>query len=409
MNLRNKILSDPINKWVFEHSENEVFLVGGYVRDLMMGREPADSDYAVAEDFKKLAEDTANKFEGRVIHISRYNILRVMTKKRDFVDFTPLESNIKANLQKRDFTINAIAWSPVYGLIDPLNGTADIKNKVIRVTNEKSIYEDPLRCLRAFRIAAELDFNINRETLLECAEYAKALSKVAEERKTDEIIKLLNNNNAMKYLELSLKHNVLNEVISLNHQNIKSNLDKISRMDNFFNKIRLKHYAIYKSLNLKGILRSEISQGMNGHCFLRIALLTYCNTSEDLHVKGLKLSNITMRRIKFIHSALRSSSVRLTQERLYRLLKDASECSEEVALIISMFMEDVSLEYLKKAQDLNNFILENTVNGHDIQREMNITSGNQVGLIKEEIRRKWFLGELKTGQQILSFIRSNLT
>ncbi len=409
MKFKNKILSDPVNRWVFEHSKHNVFLVGGYVRDLIIKRKSTDRDFAVEGGIDNLARGLARAFDGKVIHISRYNIRRVITNKKQFIDITPSGRNIESNLQKRDFTINAIAWSPESNFIDPLNGVTDIKCKLLRVIQKRSIEDDPLRSLRAFRIAAELDFNIHRDTLLQCQEYRKALSGVAEERKTTETIKLLNNDNAARYLKLSLKHKVINEVISLNNTILMNNIDNINKLNKFIERVKIKQLDIYKSLNLNRILHNEISQGMHRYSLIKMAILTYDDKSDKITVKGLRLSNDIVKRLKLIHSALRLAKGRLTQLKLYRILLEAGICSEEVALIISMIKKDYSLKYVKRAQDLKRFIINNRVSGYDIQRETKITKGDRVGQIKEEICRKWFLGELRTRQQILSFIRSNLT
>ena len=409
MNLRNKILSDPINRWVFKHSRSDVFLVGGYVRDLIIDRKSADRDFVVGGDIDKLSLDLARKFEGKVITISRFNICRVITRKREFIDLTPLGQNIQSNLQKRDFTINSIAWSPENGLIDPHDGMSDISNKEIRITSKKSFSDDPLRCLRVFRFAAELNFNIERSTLAGCEEYAAGLSHIAEERKTDEIIKLLSTSNVAGGLELSLKIKVINEVINPNTLNIKANIESIRKFDDFIDKVRLKYPDIYKSLKLIGILQNDISQGMNGHCLIRMSILSYDDKSDEIHIKGLRLSNEIVWRIKLIHRALRDLPERITKDRLFYILNAAGKCSKEVALILSATKRDFTMKYLKRAQDLIRFINEKKVDGHDIQREMKITKGEHIGHMKELIYRKWFVGELKTRQEIIRFIRSNLT
>ena len=175
MSISNKILSDPINRWVFGYSR-DVFLVGGYVRDLIIGRKSTDRDFVVGGVINKFATDLARQFQGKVITISRFNIFRVIVKKGEFIDLTPLEERIESNLQKRDFTINSVAWSPEKGLIDPFDGLSDIKNKEIRITGKRSLSNDPLRCLRVFRIAAELKFNIERKTLNDCRNFSGDLN-----------------------------------------------------------------------------------------------------------------------------------------------------------------------------------------------------------------------------------------
>ena len=219
----------------------------------------------------------------------------------------------------------------------------------------------------------------------------------------------MNNNDIARYLVLSLEHNVINKLITLNNMIIRHNIDTINRMDIFIEKVRLEHSDIYKSLNLKEILNNEISQGMKGHCLIRMSLLTFYINSDKFPLAELKLSNVTKKKIQMIHSALKDSFARITKHRLYRILRVADECSFEVAIILSALKRDFSIEYLKRAQDLKRFINKNRVDGYDIQREMNIDQGMQIGQIKEEINRMWFLGKIRTRQEIISFIRSNLT
>jgi len=208
-------------------------------------------------------------------------------------------------------------------------------------------------------------------------------------------------------LDLMLKYKVLNEISTLNRQIIKHNIILIKRVDDFVEELGIKHPDRYNSLNLKEILNSEISQGMKGHGILRIAILTFNDKSDEIHIKGLRLSNEIAWRIKLIHRALRDLPVRITKNRLFNILNVAGKCSQEVALILSSIKRDFSMDYLKRAQDLKRFMNEKKVDGYDIQREMKIAKGEQIGHMKEVIYRKWFVGKLKTRQEIILFIRSN--
>jgi len=409
MHIRNKILADPINKWVFQHSKNDVFIVGGYVRDLVIARQSTDRDFVMAGDIDKFASDLARQFEGKVITISRFNIFRVVTKKGEFIDVTPLGESIESNLQKRDFTINSVAWSPETGLVDPFDGLSDIKKKEIRITGIRSLSDDPLRCLRVFRFAAELKFSIEKNTLKGCREFAGDLTRVADERKTDEIIKLLNNKGIASLLDLMLGFNVLSELSGLNYKIIKRNIATIRLLGEFTDEVKLKYTKTYNSLKLKEILDNEISQGMKVRCLIVLAILTLDDNNGNIPLNGFRFSNIIKKRIQMMHTVLRDVSGQITKLRLYKMLRLANECSEEVAIILSAMKRDFSMEYLNRAQDLIRFKNENVFDGYDIQREMNISQGEHIGKIKEEIERRWFLGELKNEREIKSFIRSNLT
>jgi hypothetical protein len=109
-----------------------------------------------------------------------------------------------------------------------------------------------------------------------------------------------------------------------------------------------------------------------------------------------------------INRAIRDLPGRITKDRLFNILNAAGKCSQEAALILSAIKGDFTMDYLKRAQELMRFINEKKVDGHDIQREMKITKGEHVGHMKEAIYRKWFVGELKTRQEIISFIKSNI-
>ncbi len=409
VNIRKRVLSDPLNRWIFNQPINGVYLVGGYVRDLIINRKPADRDFVVGGHIDTFSRDLARQCKGKVIHISRYNIRRVITHKREVIDITPLGLNINSNLRKRDFTINAIAWSSTDGLVDPLGGVSDIKNSVLRVTHKKSLHDDPLRCLRAFRIAAELKFNIYNETLALCKKNAGKLQTVAKERITDEFIKLLSIHNVTHYIKSAFKHKVLSEILSLNSLILINNITILHNADQFIARIRSRHSDLYNSLQLNTLFNEQYNQGVNGYCLINIALLTYNDSGKRIFDKRLSLSNDIEKRINSIHHALRLSGRRLTKKALYEIFTEAGSSSEEAGLIISMLRNDISLKYLIMSRDLKRFKMKNVITGNDIQNELNIDKGEQVGRIKEEICRKWFMGKLRTKKQFMSYIRSNLT
>ena len=185
----------------------EACLVGGCVRDRVMGRTPHDYDVATSA----LPEETERVFAGeRVIEtglkhgtvsvllggmpleITTYRVDGTYSDGRhpDAVTFTP---SLREDLARRDFTVNAMAWSPAAGLIDPFGGQADIAAGIIRCVGDPALrfHEDALRILRALRFSAQLGFSVAPETDAALRADAELLKQVSAERITAELRLLL--------------------------------------------------------------------------------------------------------------------------------------------------------------------------------------------------------------------------
>ena len=151
------------------------YLVGGFVRDVLLGRDIADIDITVDADALEIAPKIAAVVDGkyfpldevnRVGRIVLFNEAAGATGGRLELDFSTLKGNIEQDLAQRDFTIDAIAVDLEEldrgNLIDPFNGRNDLQRRVLRVVSETVFKSDAARLLRAARLAAELDFSIDR-------------------------------------------------------------------------------------------------------------------------------------------------------------------------------------------------------------------------------------------------------
>lgn len=173
---------------------NEGYLVGGYVRDFLMGvNNLRDRDIAIrgAEEFsKKLAE----KLDATFITLDSENkIFRLVLKdKENYLDISEMcGDTIEEDLLRRDFTINAIAYDlKEEKFIDVTGGIEDIKNKIICAIREENFIDDPLRILRAYRFMATTGFGINEELGNILVEHKSLLHSPSKERIHDEIMKL---------------------------------------------------------------------------------------------------------------------------------------------------------------------------------------------------------------------------
>ena len=185
----------------------EAYIVGGCVRDTLLGRMPTDWDIttsALPEEIMRvfaeyrtiptgLQHGTVTVLIGETpLEITTYRIDGAYTDNRhpDSVQFT---RNLRDDLARRDFTINAIAYHPTSGIVDHFSGLADLSNRRIVCVGdpEKRFAEDALRILRALRFSAQLGFPIEKMTAKAIHRLAPLLRNIAAERVQTELVKLL--------------------------------------------------------------------------------------------------------------------------------------------------------------------------------------------------------------------------
>ncbi len=178
------------------------YLVGGFVRDVLLGRDTADIDIAVAADALATARRAAEALEGRYVLLDEKNrIGRVVFTHTDrHIDFTTLEGDIEADLARRDFTIDAMAFELEKGLetsfkeqylIDPCHGREDLRRGILRAVSETVFRDDPVRLLRAARLAGETGFSIAAATEKLMRRDAALIAGAAGERAREELLRLL--------------------------------------------------------------------------------------------------------------------------------------------------------------------------------------------------------------------------
>ncbi|TSC86316.1 MAG: poly(A) polymerase [Microgenomates group bacterium Gr01-1014_7] len=190
----------------FQKSRYQIYIVGGAVRDLLMGKDVKDWDFttdAKPEEILKVVPEGFydNKF-GTVGLETKLGIVEITTMRKEgiYKDHRhPAKvgwtNKIEEDLARRDFTVNAIALSEK--LVDPHKGEDDIKNKLIKAVGEpaKRFREDALRLMRAIRIATELEFAIDKKTFQAIRENADLIKDISWERIRDELFKILASEN----------------------------------------------------------------------------------------------------------------------------------------------------------------------------------------------------------------------
>ncbi|MGA7936604.1 MAG: CCA tRNA nucleotidyltransferase [Kovacikia sp.] len=170
-------------------------LVGGTVRDALLGRnsEYLDLDFVLPQGAVETAQAIARHYQaGYVLLDAERQIARVVFE-QGTADFAQqVGATLEADLGRRDFTVNAIAYNPHSDqLIDPLQGYADLQKHLLRMVSAENLEEDPLRLLRAYRQAAQLGFSVDEKTRLVIRQLAPLLHRIAAERIQSELNYLL--------------------------------------------------------------------------------------------------------------------------------------------------------------------------------------------------------------------------
>ena len=197
-----------------------LYLVGGAVRDELLGKTIHDEDYCVtgitAEQFQKLfpeAHIRGKAFAVFDIDGKEFAMARTESKQgtghKEFEIKTDPKITIEEDLSRRDITINAIAKDVLTGeIVDPFNGREDLKNKIIRATT-KHFKEDPLRVYRVARFSAQLGFDVENETINQMMKLKSELNSLSSERVFTELRKALATEKPSIFFEILRKANVL--------------------------------------------------------------------------------------------------------------------------------------------------------------------------------------------------------
>ncbi len=191
--------------------ESDLYIVGGAVRDMLLGKPIHDVDFVYSSDVRPVARRLADHLRGGFYMLDdARNTARVIDPRDGnpvSIDFATFRAgDLDGDLRARDFTINAIAYpmSDSTQLIDPLNGAADLRAGILRACSPTSFEDDPLRVLRGVRLAISLGFRIEPNTFQAMRASVPGLARVSAERKRDELFRMFGGQQpgaAMRILE----------------------------------------------------------------------------------------------------------------------------------------------------------------------------------------------------------------
>ena len=198
-------LPEPELAWlaglVEQNADQEVYLVGGAVRDILLGRPRRDYDLVVPNDPRPLARKIARRLNGAWFILDHERLTTRIVhpdhgKPERIIDIAAIQGgSLEADLHLRDFTVNALAVNlrQPHELIDPCGGVHDLNQKILRLCSANSMQDDPIRILRGIRLAVELGYRMYPTAIAAMHPVIPRLAGMSPERLRDEFFRMLDN------------------------------------------------------------------------------------------------------------------------------------------------------------------------------------------------------------------------
>jgi tRNA nucleotidyltransferase (CCA-adding enzyme) len=406
--------------WPFslEYLPQPVYMVGGAVRDAILGRvrEYVDLDFIIPADAVKVARKIAQRYQaGFVLLDAERQIARVVFPHAT-VDFAQQEGeSLITDLHRRDFTINAIAYNPhTQEIIDPLEGYKDIESGLLRMISPVNLQNDPLRLMRAYRQAAQLGFTIEPATQETIRSLAKSINQVAAERVRVEIGYLLANSQGTFWLNLAWKDGVLTSFFK---NATEESFIKLTAVDQAYTLISENWQQLGEEL--ANYVRETVKTS-----WLATAKLA-CLVDSKPEIAEIELQELTYSRaeIRAVTTGLRLFSeikaVKMPLRKQYFLFREMGILFPAVLVLAlandivtkGMFEESMFVTYeplIKRYLDKNDAVAHPIplLNGKDMIMALNIPASPLIGELLMEVGVAQAEGKISTVEAAIEFARN---
>ena len=405
-----------------------LYLVGGSVRDLLLERPTADVDFALASDAIAFAKAFAasigatcivleeNPATARVV-VKRSGVSGTSWLSMDFVQFRA--ASLLEDLRLRDLTINAMAIAfenaetfakqacekDDFHVIDPCNGMNDLEAGLLRFPSEKVVQADPLRLLRIYRFAAQLNFEIAESASALVVKHRASLSNVATERCRDELVKIFKVKKAYPHLRQLERVGLLEQVIP----SIRG-ADSAWRSLKDFEKSPMPTALDAYRNGINDYLREEVGVEADRRVFIKLAFL--CGDNPKSVGQHLRLSRKT---VQFMASLISGSTELkriipdLTHKQIVDFLREyvSDWCG---VLLYAAALYTIDSAILKRVADIYyEHILPilnqgKLITGKDLIQTFGLKEGKQIGALLEEIEDRQFAGEIRTREEAFAAV-----
>ena len=419
----------------------QLYLVGGSVRDLLLNQSITDFDFALADDAIAFAKAFADKVGAAFVKLEEQPptariVIRETRLTLDFAGFRA--ETLEADLRLRDLTINTMALDlsslltkPEVNLIDPCNGFADLKSLTLRFPSEGVVIDDPLRLLRVYRFSAQLGFEIPEATINLIRRHRNRLPQVSSERIRDELIKILNVNNATAYLRRMDETRLLSQIIP--------EIEKVRGLyqDAFDRSLRALEMFEAKPMpdtlqpyrpQIEAYLREQLTHDLCRQQILKLALLLRKSGTETavqitnrlrlgrkatqlmrslvqnrLHLMDLIDGNGQIGRREMIHFLRNTGDdwlgvLLLSHAQLQGLQRNTRQTDELMKQIADFYYHEIG-PIIERGR---------LITGDDILRTFGVTPGAKIGRILQHIEDLQFEGEIRTPEEALKAARTFL-
>ncbi len=415
--LRNNSLIKTLYTFVKEHNI-ELYIVGGSVRDLLLNRFITDYDFTLESNVFQYAKMFADSIHAPIVPLEenpptvRIIIRSTSSITPDFyIDFAQYRAaSLIKDLQLRDLTINAIAIPFVsfmesnnYEIIDPCNGLKDLEMRLLRFPSEQVILDDPLRLMRIYRFAAQLDFQFSEESETLVEQHKRLLSETSIERVRDELLKVFNVENAQKYLQQMYDIGLLSIVFPQLEQR-RMNWDPLIYYEEELIPNQIPDY----DFDMQIYLHDELGIYTSRYCLLKLCLIL----TEDFGDVGnkLRLSKKSVKFIKSLFAGIKHISDRsMTRKDIIDFLRIASTDWWGV-ILYSIANQSISHETIEKISDIyfDHFlpIVEQgrLITGEDLIKRFNLNEGKEIGELLKQIEDMQFYGEIRSREDALATV-----
>ncbi len=406
-----------------------LYLVGGSVRDLFLERQITDFDFALATDAILFAKAFAANIKATCITLeedpptarvivkadgSSYNSQLTM----DFAQFRA--KSLTDDLRLRDLTINAMAVAfediafatdsvhrlGLHRVVDPCGGMKDLKTGRLQFPSERVILADPIRLLRIYRFAAQLEFEISEQAVAFIRKHRALLPNVAVERCRDELMKVLDVKKAHPYLQQIDASGLLTHVLP-NSRQVSMPWRLLEKFEEIPIPIPLRAY----SEEIDSYLQEELGDGVSRRALIKLALLLGDNLGDI--GKQLRLSRKATQFIRGVISKyaqfLRDVDTQLTREQIIYFFRAAASHWWGVLLYAAAAhpLDSVVLNQIADTYDEHILPIQKQdrlITGDDLIQVFNLKEGKQIGSLLEQIEERQFNGEIRTREEAFAAV-----